>query len=83
MRNDLQFRIGSQNQKILDYLLTGKSLTVELARNLGYGSNLRSRISNIKDKGYIIESKQIKIPNGYVAEYTLVKHTKEQKDEQL
>lgn len=65
------FRTNSQNQKILNYLMAGNSLTVEGARILGFGSNLRSRISNLKESGYQIHTKQIRFNGGYVFEYRL------------
>lgn len=68
------FRTNSQNQKILNYLMAGNSLTVEGARILGFGSNLRSRISNLKEAGYTIHTKQISFNGGYVFEYSLVKY---------
>lgn len=43
------FKTNSQCSKILEYLKTGKSLTVMEALKLGFGANLRSRISNLKE----------------------------------
>lgn len=65
------FRTNSQCAKILQYLKNGNSLTVEKARHLGYGSNLRSRISDIEKAGYKINHKMIKFSGGYVAQYSL------------
>lgn len=65
------FKTNSQCNKILDYLKTGKSLTVMEALKLGFGANLRSRISNLKDAGYDIKSEMIKTSTGFVAKYSL------------
>lgn len=65
------FSIGSQNEMILDYLKTGKSLTVETARKKGFGPNLRSRVSDLKECGYKVVSKNIKFDGGYYDLYTL------------
>lgn len=64
------FRTNSQCKKILEYLQTGKTLTVMEALNLGFGANLRSRISNLKDAGYDIKSEMIKTNTGFVAKYS-------------
>lgn len=66
------FRTGSQCAKILAYLQTGQSLTVAKARELKFGDNLRSRISDLKNAGHNIESNQINFDGGFVAEYSLV-----------
>lgn len=66
------FRTGSQCAKILAYLQTGKSLTVAEAQVLGFGSNLRSRISNLKDAGHQIKSEQVKFNGGFIAKYSLI-----------
>lgn len=65
------FRTNSQCAKILAYLKEGNSLTVEKARELKFGANLRSRISDLERAGYIIKRKMIKFSGGYVAEYSL------------
>lgn len=65
------FKTNSQCSKILEYLKTGKSLTVMEALHLGFGANLRSRISNLKDAGYDIKSEMIKTNTGFVAKYSL------------
>lgn len=65
------FRIDSQNYNILEYLKTGKSLTVEEARLLGFGANLRSRISNIEDKGFKIKRERVSFNGGFVHRYSL------------
>ena len=68
------FKQNSQNSKILEYLKTGASLTCLEAAQMGFGYNLRSRISDLKRFGCIIESKQVNIDNGsYIAEYRLSK----------
>jgi hypothetical protein len=66
------FKQNSQNSKILAYLQTGASLTCLEAQRLGFGMNLRSRISDLKRAGYDVISKQVNIGNGsYIAEYSL------------
>ena len=72
MKGELKsFRVDSQNAKILQYLKTGKSLTVMEALNLGFGANLRSRISDLEKAGYIIQRQTIKFDGGYVCRYSL------------
>lgn len=66
------FRTNSQCKKILEYLQTGKSLTVMEALNLGFGANLRSRISNLKDAGHNIISEKMQVSGTYIASYRLV-----------
>lgn len=65
------FRTNSQCAKILQYLKDGKSLTVEKARDLRFGSNLRSRISDLERAGYTIKREMIRFSGGYVAQYSL------------
>ena len=65
------FKTNSQCDRILKYLKAGNSLTVEKARELKLGSNLRSRISDLKDAGYNIISTKIKFMGGYIAEYKM------------
>ena len=66
------FKHDSQNSKILAYLQTGASLTCRQASNLGFGDNLRSRVSDLKRAGYNVMSKQVNTDNGsYIAEYSL------------
>ena len=67
----INFKTNSQCSKILDYLKAGNSLTVMEALKLGFGANLRSRISNLKDAGYDIKSEMIKTNTGFVAKYSL------------
>lgn len=45
-------------QKILNYLLSGRSLTVVSCYELFGTPNLRSRIANFKDEGYEIVIKE-------------------------
>lgn len=67
------FRTNSQCSKILEYLKHENSLTVERARELKFGANLRSRISNLEDAGYKINREYVKVSGGtYVALYSLV-----------
>jgi len=63
------FKTGSQNDLILNYLQQGNTLTVETARKLGFGSNLRSRVSNLKEKGIDVISERVNIKNGFIAKY--------------
>ena len=65
------FKQDSQNAKILEYLKSGETLTCRQASNLGFGDNLRSRIADLKRAGYDVISKQVNIPNGFIAEYSL------------
>ena len=67
------FRINSQCFKILEHLKAGNSLTVMEALNLGFGANLRSRISNIKDAGYPIKVVYEKVNGTFIARYSLNK----------
>jgi len=67
------FKTGSQCQKILDYLKQGRRLTVASCLINGWGANLRSRISDLKDAGYNIKSEKITHSCGYFAEYSLIK----------
>ena len=66
-------RTGSQCSRILAYLQDGNSLTVEQCRCKGWGANLRSRVSNLKDAGYNVASKMVKFSGGFIAEYSLIK----------
>lgn len=70
-------KTGSQCSNILAYLKEGHTLTVELARELGFGSNLRSRVSNLHDAGYDIVSKKIKTSKSYFAQYSMPEFVKE------
>ena len=65
------FKQNSQNAKILEYLKSGSTLTCLQAMNLGFGMNLRSRISDLKRAGYNVISKQIDTNSSYIAEYSL------------
>ncbi len=67
------FKTGSQCAKILAYLqVKDNYLTVEMARMLRYGSNCRSRISDLENAGHKIKHDRIKFNGGYVAKYSLV-----------
>ena len=67
-----RFKQNSQNSKILAYLKTGPRLTCLDAKKLGFGMNLRSRVSDLKRAGYDVQSKQVNLDNGsYIAEYSL------------
>lgn len=65
------FKTDSQNSKVLAYLQTGKSLTCLEAAQMGFGMNLRSRVSNLRDAGYAISSVKIPTNSSYIAEYSL------------
>ena len=73
MSNLTSFRTNSQCSKILKYLQSGESLTVLQAQGLGFGANCRSRISNIKDAGFQVETETIKFNGGFVAKYSMIK----------
>lgn len=63
------FKTGSQCSKILAYLQRGNTLTVSQARELGFGDNLRSRVSNLHEAGHDIQSVKVDTSTGYIAEY--------------
>jgi len=66
------FKQDSQNSKILAYLMTGATLTCLKAAQMGFGMNMRSRVSDLKRAGYDVISKQVNTDNGsYIAEYRL------------
>jgi hypothetical protein len=65
------FKQGSQNSKILEYLRQGNTLTCLQAQQLGFGMNLRSRVSDLKRAGHVVHSKMIQISDSYIAEYSL------------
>lgn len=65
------FKTDSQNYKILQYLKSGKTLTCLTAASLGFGLNLRSRVSDLKRAGYDVKSKQVQNNSSYHAEYYL------------
>ena len=65
------FKQNSQNSKILEYLKSGASLTCLEAMNMGFGMNLRSRISDLKRAGYDITSRLVDTRHSYIAEYKL------------
>lgn len=65
------FKTTSQCGRILAHLKTGATLTCYEAMIKGFGMNLRSRISNIRDAGYNIKSEQVKFNGGFVAQYSL------------
>tara|TARA_R110002073_G_scaffold131310_1_gene278024 strand:+ start:3678 stop:3911 length:234 start_codon:yes stop_codon:yes gene_type:complete len=67
------FKTDSQCARILRHLESGKSLTVSEARCLGFGDNLRSRISNIKESGIKIKSETVNFNGGFIAKYSIDK----------
>ena len=65
------FKTNSQCARILKHLQDGNSLTVEQARDLKMGANLRSRVADLKRAGYNIVSEMVKFNGGFVARYSL------------
>ena len=65
------FKQNSQNFKILEYLKTGASLTCLQAAKMGFGMNLRSRVSDLKRAGYDVKSELIPVNDSYIAKYRL------------
>ena len=65
------FKTDSQNSKILEYLKTGASLTCLQASQMGFGMNLRSRVSDLKRAGYEVVSNLVTVGDSYIAEYSL------------
>jgi len=65
------FKTGSQCSKILNHLKDGNTLTVEQARELKFGANLRSRISDLINAGYNIKSETVKFSGGFITRYSL------------
>jgi hypothetical protein len=70
-------KTDSQASMILEYLQRGFTLTVEQARGLGFGSNLRSRIPNLHDCGYDVVSEKVKTSTGYIARYFMPEFKKD------
>ena len=68
----------TQNQRILDYLDSHSSITqLEALNELGI-LRLASRISDLRKRGYMIESEMVKVENRYgekcrVKRYTIKK----------
>ena len=64
----------SQCQAIAAFLESGKSITSLQALNLFGCMRLASRICDLRDKGYDIETQRIKLASGkFVTEYKLKK----------
>lgn len=63
----------SQNQRILNYLKKGKSLTPLQALRLFDCWALSSRISNLKDEGHKIKTEIIRTKDKHFARYSLEK----------
>lgn len=63
----------SQNQRILNYLKKGKSLTPLQALRLFDCWALSSRISNLKDEGHNIKTEIIRTKDKHFARYSLEK----------
>ena len=65
------FKTVSQCSKILAYLQLGNTLTVSQARELDFGDNLRSRVSNLHDAGHNVISKRQDTNTGFIAVYAI------------
>lgn len=63
----------SQNQRILNYLKKGKTLTPLQALRLFDCWALSSRISNLKDEGHNIKTEIIRTKDKHFARYSLEK----------
>lgn len=62
----------SQNERILNYLLNGGSLTPLKALKMFDCLALSSRISNIRDMGYRVKSEPVKVKSGkWVSKYSI------------
>ena len=75
------FKIGSQNSKILAYLQQGNTLTVAEARELGFGDNLRSRVSNLHEAGHNVVSERVETSTGFIARYHMPEFSKEEQND--
>lgn len=53
----------SHNQKIIDHLMKGRTITKARAFILGYGISLNSRISELRQLGYPIRDRWINRTN--------------------
>ncbi len=62
---------GSQNEKILNHLLTGAELTTMDAFRFFGCTRLAARILELKDQGYAIKRKTINIGKTYLTAYSL------------
>lgn len=62
--NENQKDSRSQTDRILDYLLTGKSITPLEALDLFGCFRLGARIADIRQKGYLVYSEFITTPTG-------------------
>lgn len=74
------FKTDSQNTKILAYLKLGNTLTVSQARELGFGDNLRSRVSNLHEGGYDVASVKVPTNSSYIAEYSILEHVNQRSE---
>jgi hypothetical protein len=64
--------IESQTTEILKYLQSGKSITPIEALNLFHCFRLGARISDLRNKGYIISTEMIKVGKKRFGKYTLI-----------
>jgi len=65
------FKTDSQCANILAHLQKGNTLTCLECALKGWGMNLRSRISNLRDAGHNVVSEKLKVNGTYVARYKL------------
>lgn len=62
--NENQGASRSQTDRILEYMLSGKSITPLEALNLFGSMRLGARIADIKAKGYLVYSEYVQTENG-------------------
>lgn len=62
---------NARNNKELQTRLTNASLTCLQASHMGFGMNLRSRVSDLKRAGYDVVSNLVIVGDSYIAEYSL------------
>lgn len=68
-------RLLSQREKILKWLLSGRTInTLQAILNFGC-TRLSARIWEIRDMGHVVESKSVSVLGGkVVSEYRLIKY---------
>jgi len=68
-------RLLTQREKILKWLLSGKTIT-SLQAILRFGClRLSARIFEIRDMGHVIQTKSVKTPTGVVVtQYSLIQY---------
>ena len=67
--------LESQNQKILKYLKTGRSLTQEEARSLFDCWRLSGRILDLRERGHSIFTEMVKVGRKRFGKYYLIEST--------